>query len=70
MALGGFEKAGDGAKDSGLAAARGAEKAEELAVLDLQRGRFDGGEIAEANGDAVELDICAHAAPGLFPVSR
>src|SRR3546814_14864947 len=35
-ALGGLEEAGDGAQDRRLAAARGAEEAEELAVFDLE----------------------------------
>jgi hypothetical protein len=38
----------------GLAAARGAEQREELAVVDIQGEVIDGGEIAKALGDVVD----------------
>jgi hypothetical protein len=41
----------------GLAAARGAEKADELALVDLERDRFEGGEGPEALADLLDPQI-------------
>src|SRR3546814_764319 len=59
-ALGGLEEAGDGAQDRRLAAARGAEEAEELAVFDLEICVLNRRELAEANRDVIELYVGAH----------
>src|SRR3546814_9980075 len=58
--LRGLEEAGDGAQDRRLAAARGAEEAEELAVFDLEICVLNRRELAEANRDVIELYVGAH----------
>src|SRR5262249_8324635 len=76
-AFGRIEKAGDGAQDRRLAATRRAQETEELPVPDLERRRLHGDEIAEADGDGIELDVGAHddgrtlpAGPKIFLLSR
>src|SRR3546814_15855071 len=49
-------EAGDLAQQRGLAAARGAEQREELALADLHGNLVEGGELAEPPGHAVDLD--------------
>ena len=53
----GLLEAGDAAQRRGLAAARGAEQADELSLLDLERDAVDGGEVAVALPDAAQLEI-------------
>src|SRR3546814_18754845 len=59
-ALGGLEKARDGAQNCRLAAPRRPQEAEELAVFDLEVRVLDCGEFAEANRDVLELYVGAH----------
>src|SRR3546814_10660928 len=54
-ALGGLEKARDGAPNCRLAAPRRAQEAEELAAFELEVCVLDCGEYAEENRDAMEL---------------
>ena len=54
-AVGRFEP-GEQAHQRALAAARGPEQAEELALVDVEAEIVDGGERAEALGHAVETD--------------
>ena len=54
-AVGGEVEPGDHAQRRGLAAARRAEQGEELAVADGEVEAVDGGHLAEALGDAVDL---------------
>ena len=56
LAGGRLLEAGDHPHQRGLAAARGAEEGEELALVDDEREVVDGDEIAEALGDVAELD--------------
>src|SRR3546814_10459951 len=58
-ALGGLEKARDGAQNCRLAAPRRPQEAEELAVFDLEVRVLDCGEFAEANRDVIELYVGA-----------
>ena len=48
---------GQHAQQRGLAAARAAEQAEQLAAIDLQRDVVDGDEVAELLRDAVDVDV-------------
>src|SRR3546814_16107573 len=67
-ALGGLEKARDGAQNCRLAAPRRPQEAEELAVFDLEVRVLDCGEFAEANRDVIELYVGAHLSrPPLVP---
>ena len=52
-------EAGDGAQQGGLAAARGPEEADELALGDVERDVAEGGEVAEALGEVADLEIAA-----------
>src|SRR3546814_12158301 len=49
-------EAGDLAQQGGLAAARGAQQREELALADLHRYRVERGELAELPRQAVDVD--------------
>src|SRR5690606_36417764 len=66
LALGRLEEAGDGAQDGGLAAARGSETAEELAVLDPEIGVAHRRGLAEANRQVIQPDIGARLNPAPF----
>ena len=57
---------GDHAQRRGLAAARGAEQAEELAVLDREGRGFDGGEAAEGLFELFDADLCHRPYSGNF----
>ena len=57
LALGRLLEAGDHAEGRGLAAARRAEQAVELAVLDLQVHPVDGDHFPEAFRDIGDLDV-------------
>ncbi len=46
---------GDGAQQGGLAAARGPEEADELALGDIERDVAEGGEVAETLGEVTDL---------------
>src|SRR3546814_12428436 len=59
-ARGRIDEAGDGAQQGGLAAAGRAEKREELARRDVERGILDGGKIAETDADAIKGDGGCH----------
>src|SRR3546814_15924352 len=68
LALGGLEKARDGAQNCRLAAPRRPQEAEELAVFDLEVRVLDCGEFAEANRAVIELYVGAHLSrPPLVP---
>ena len=73
LALGGRQEAGEHPHGRGLAAAVGAEEAEDLALVDRETDPLDRGEVAEAPGQALGTDgerpitaLCArrdHQAP-------
>src|SRR5262245_49777488 len=56
LAAVGHQEAGDEVEERGLAAARRSEQGHQLAAADQQRYRVGRGDIAEAFGDAIELD--------------
>src|SRR3546814_6015743 len=56
-ALAGRLEAGQHAQQRGLAAARGAEQREELALEDVEGDVVDGDEVAETLGDADDLHV-------------
>ena len=56
LAFGGGQQPGQHLHRRGLAAAVGAEEAEDLAALDAEAHVIDGGEVAEPLGQAVRLD--------------
>ena len=56
----GAQQAAHHADGRGLAGAVGAQEAEDLALLDVERDAVDGREVAEALGEAVELDRGRH----------
>src|SRR3546814_14371880 len=60
-------EAGDLAQQGGLAAARGTQQREELALADLHRYRVERGELAELPRQAVDVDDDAvvHSSPPL-----
>src|SRR3546814_11338702 len=61
-------EAGDLAQQGGLAAARGTQQREELALADLHRYRVERGELAELPRQAVDVDDDAvvHCSPPLI----
>ena len=63
LALGGIEESGYGPQNGSFAAARWPQEAEEFAFFNRQMGVLDRGEITEANGDMIELDIRTHIGP-------
>ena len=44
----------------GLAAARGPEEADELALGDVERDVAEGGEVAEALGEVADFEVARH----------
>src|SRR4029079_8993586 len=55
-----IEETRNGAEDSRLAAARRAEKREELPTRNLQRRPVNGGELTKSDGDTIQFDVGAH----------
>src|SRR5207302_2207326 len=56
-------EAGDGAQQRRLAAARGAEETDELALGDIERDVAEGGEIAEALGKVSDFEVATACHP-------
>jgi hypothetical protein len=56
LALGGFEKAGDQPQRRGLAAAGGAEQADQLPVIDPQRDIIDHRKRSKPLGQATQIN--------------
>ncbi len=58
-----FHKAGDGAKERALAAARGPKEADELAVGDVEIDAFQHVQRAEALAEIFDTDRCQRIPP-------